>query len=74
MEEVVVKCPHCGDWVIIEQINCGIFRHLMKSDFSRVSPHASEKECKETIGFGCGNPFRVVHDGNAYVTEKCGWI
>jgi hypothetical protein len=24
---LIVKCPHCNESVIIEQINCAIFRH-----------------------------------------------
>jgi len=23
----VLKCPHCNEYVIIEKINCAIFRH-----------------------------------------------
>jgi len=22
-----VICPHCQTWIVIEQINCAIFRH-----------------------------------------------
>ena len=26
-EEPILICPHCNEFIIIEQINCGIFRH-----------------------------------------------
>ena len=27
MEEPVLKCPHCNDFIIIEKLNCCIFIH-----------------------------------------------
>lgn len=26
-DEPILECPHCGDYVLIEKLNCGIFRH-----------------------------------------------
>ena len=26
MNDIIV-CPHCNDYIIIEKLNCGIFRH-----------------------------------------------
>lgn len=27
MEEPILTCPHCNDFVLIKKINCAIFRH-----------------------------------------------
>ena len=26
-KEPIFKCPHCEEYIIIEKLNCGIFRH-----------------------------------------------
>ena len=26
-DQPILQCPHCNDFIIIEKINCGIFRH-----------------------------------------------
>jgi DNA-directed RNA polymerase subunit RPC12/RpoP len=74
MGELVVECPHCGDHVVIEALNCRIFRHAtFKSTGVQLNPHASEAECTRTIAddliYGCGKPFRVDHDGKAVVCD-----
>ena len=56
-----VDCPHCGGKVIIEQINCGIFRHGVYKNGAQVNPHMSKEECdriKSDI-YGCGKPFKI---------------
>jgi hypothetical protein len=75
-----IICPHCKEYVWIDQINCGIFRHgIYKQTFEQIPPHASELECKRLIDdqliYGCGQPFRVQIslDGNPIV-EICDWI
>lgn len=62
MEEEL-ECPHCGGLIIIEQINCGIFRHgTYKTTGQQIPPHLSQIECERLINngeiFGCGKPFR----------------
>ena len=43
-----VECPHCKQFVIIEQINCGIFRHgVLKSNMNQINPHLPKPECDE---------------------------
>ena len=27
VEEPIVVCPHCKESILIEKLNCGIFRH-----------------------------------------------
>jgi len=69
------SCPHCGGGIIIEQLNCGIFRHaVMKSDNSPINPHASLAECQNLLNnnliLGCAGPIRWT--GNGF--EKCDYI
>lgn len=64
---MVVTCPHCHEYVIIEQINCGIFRHgVVKSTGKSIHPHASKQACnqylKKGLIYGCGRPFKIVMD------------
>lgn len=73
---MTVTCPHCGGMVVVDQLNCRIFRHAVyKSTGQQVPPHASKAECdalvKEGKVYGCGMPFRVNEHG---VAEKCGYI
>lgn len=65
MEEVI-NCPHCNEFIIIEQINCGIFRHgVFRDTLIQIPPHEQKNICDElyTSGkiIGCGRPFR--YDG-----------
>ena len=74
-----IKCPHCGDIIIVEQINCAIFRHgILKSDFTQIHPHLPKFKCDElSIGqliYGCGKPFKVVKIDNKYVAIVCDYI
>ena len=39
--DVVVECPHCFTPVLIEKINCGVFRHgTLKSNRKQINPHS----------------------------------
>lgn len=41
-----VICPHCQGIVIIEQLNCKIFRHgIFKRSGKQIPPHAPKAEC-----------------------------
>lgn len=60
-----VQCPHCKDWIWIEQINCGIFRHaVFKHNLQQIPPHSSEQDClnfiQQDMIYGCGKPFQIV--------------
>lgn len=63
---MIVTCPHCKQYVWIEEINCGIFRHgVYKMNGEQLPPHASKEVCniafeKNQI-YGCGKPFRIVN-------------
>lgn len=78
---LVVNCPHCNDPILIEQLNCCIFRHgSFKSDGTQIGPHSSKQECDHYITnnliFGCGKPFRIIKNesNNEYYTIICDYI
>ena len=48
-EEPILKCPHCNDFIIIEKLNCGIFRHgVSKVTGQQIAPHLD----KQNSGLG----------------------
>ena len=78
--EIIIICPHCKDFVLIEQLNCCIFRHgSMKNDNKQLHPHLCKKECdflfNNNLIWGCGKPFKIIKkdDGNIEV-EICDYI
>jgi hypothetical protein len=76
---VIVTCPHCGEPIIIIQINCGIFRHgvLIKSG-KQMDPHLNQIECEKLINkkliYGCGKPFQIIKKSDIYETVVCDYI
>lgn len=72
---LMVRCPNCFHMVVIEEVNCGIFRHGMLSDGTPLPPHASKEECMKAKT-GCGQPFQLVkiEGSGVYVAKKCGFI
>lgn len=72
----IIQCPHCFDYIIIEQINCQIFRHAVYKDtaMGQLPPHSSEEECKKAFEngsiYGCAKPFK--YDGE--IVSICGYI
>ena len=64
----LVTCPHCKEYVLILQENCGIFRHAaLKSTGEQIDPHTPQAECerlvREGLIIGCGRPFRIRLSG-----------
>jgi len=75
-----INCPHCDQLIIIEQINCSIFRCGMeKQSGNQIPPHAPKQECdrlaEQKLIYGCGKPFRVLQkpDGTL-LAEPCDYI
>ena len=73
--EFIVKCPHCGDEIIIEKLNCCIFRHgIYKHNLQQIPPHAPKNICDELVNtdqiFGCGKPFRIIMQGQEQEQEQ----
>jgi hypothetical protein len=74
-----VKCPHCGEYIIIEQINCSIFRHgVMKKNFVQIAPHLIKEECdklnEQDLIYGCGKPFKIINENNKWIAIECAYI
>jgi hypothetical protein len=78
-ENIIIHCPHCNDPIIIEQLNCKIFRHgVFKNDNIQINPHATKIECENYITngliYGCGKPFKIIEFYNDYHVEVCDYI
>jgi hypothetical protein len=75
----ILKCPHCNEDIIIEKINCAIFRHgIMKKNLKQIDPHSLKELCEYFVNndliYGCGKPFRIVFKNNNLETEICDYI
>jgi RNA-binding protein YhbY len=75
----VVICPHCKESIIIEEINCAIFRHaVLKINNQQINPHSSKDICDDLIEkkliYGCGKPFQLIKKDNKYEAIICDYI
>ena len=77
---LVITCPHCGDPVLIEQLNCCIFRHgTLIASSRQIEPHSSKELCDFYVAtnkiYGCGKPFQIVRNANnELVAVVCDYI
>lgn len=72
---MIIKCPNCGEYVIIDEINCGIFRHGMYKDtLEQINQHETREKCESLLRenkiYGCGKPFMIKGDE----IKKCEYI
>lgn len=77
MMSIILNCPHCDEYIIIEKINCGIFRHAVKKkNKKQLNPHANKKMCdKRNEIYGCGKPFEIYKlDDGKYIAKICEYI
>ena len=81
MDHIVLKCPHCYDYVLIykKDFNCKIFRHAYyRSNYKQIDPHMKKEKCilllKNDIIYGCAKPFKLIEIENNYSLEKCDYI
>ena len=81
MMNFIINCPHCSDQILIEKINCGIFRHgSVKATGKRIGPHSKKAYCDKMFNkgliYGCGKPFRCTINkiNNTVITEICDYI
>jgi hypothetical protein len=79
LEEPILECPHCKEFVIIEKLNCGIFRHgIIKTTGKQMDPHAPKEMCdnflKNKIIYGCGKPFQIIQTGEKFEIVICDYI
>jgi len=78
MEDAII-CPNCNDPILIEKINCGIFRHgAYKATGKQIGPHSSKEKCdslkQKDLIYGCGKPFQIVLKDNKMVVQVCEYI
>lgn len=57
---MLIQCPHCQQFILIEDIGCGIFRHGYDKYMKPIFPHATQVECELKTFYGCGKPFRII--------------
>jgi hypothetical protein len=78
--ELVLECPHCKECIVIEKLNCHIFRHgVLRENGKQMDPHSPKDVCNKLIEnnqiFGCGKPFKVVKkEDGTYISEICEYI
>lgn len=63
-KNLIIKCPHCNEYIIIEELNCRIFRHgIMKNTRIQMDSHSSKEVCDNLVKndsiYGCGKPFMI---------------
>ena len=77
-EQPVLVCPHCKEFIIIEQLNCGIFRHGVLKNGRQIEPHTPKDICDHYIQhnliYGCCKPFRIIFKDNKFEIETCDYI
>jgi len=61
----LIYCPKCNGSILIDQLNCGIFRHgVIKETKEQVAPHLDKISCSKLVEddciFGCGTPFQLI--------------
>ena len=63
--EFIVICPQCNVPIIIEKLNCGVFRHASYiHNNEQIPPHSSKEICDQLLADnkinGCGKPFQII--------------
>lgn len=80
MSNIVIICPTCAEPIIIEQLNCRIFRHgVLIENGIQIDPHSNFELCLYYIEnkkiYGCGKPFQIVtNEAGECVAVLCGYI
>jgi len=79
MEQAIIKCPHCQEFIIILEINCGIFRHgVFKNNGQQIDPHTPKNICdnyiQDNLIYGCSKPFQIIFKDGIFITEICDYI
>lgn len=71
--EYAIHCPHCKDPVLIEQLNCRIFRHACFKNGDPIPPHSTKEECdnfvEKGLVYGCAKPFQILLDGTVIICD-----
>ncbi len=81
--DIVVSCPHCLTPVLIEKLNCRIFRHgTLIHNGQQINSHETKEVCDYFVSnnmiYGCSKPFLIIenekNDKHEYVAVKCDYI
>jgi hypothetical protein len=67
MEPFVVECPHCKEFILIQELNSCIFRHgIFKDTGYQINSHSNKYLCDYYVSsgkiYGCGKPFQIILD------------
>jgi hypothetical protein len=77
---IVVICPHCNDFILIEELNCCIFRHGVFIETNKqIDPHSPKELCdhyaEKNLIYGCGKPYKIIlNEKQEYIAIKCEYI
>ena len=76
MENNIIQCPHCNQYIEILELNCRIFRcGILKKNNEQINAHLNENECirlkKNDLIYGCGKPFQILENNTVI---ECGYI
>ena len=76
---MLISCPHCNEFIFIEQINCGIFRNAVLIDtLEQINQHTSKEICDELFKnkkiIGCGKPFKIIKNNDNINITICEYI
>jgi len=78
--EPIFNCPHCQTPILIEKLNCGIFRHaVFKKTGKQIGPHSTKEKCERLsqsdLIWGCGKPFQIITTSeNKLEIKVCDYI
>ena len=78
-DPLTVECPHCNCLILIEKLNCCIFRHaIMKDTGKQIDPHTNKETCDSLFNngliHGCGKPFKIIVLNDKMIVEVCDYI
>jgi len=78
-DHIIIVCPNCDEFVLIEKLNCCIFRHgVYIKTGKQIDPHASKELCdyykNSNKIYGCGKPYQIIMENNQYKAVKCDYI
>jgi hypothetical protein len=79
IKKPIIQCPHCQDYIEIQELNCCIFRHgIFKETGEQINPHENKNLCDyyfhNKLIYGCGKPFKITLIENKLTVEKCDYI
>ena len=77
--EPIITCPNCNEFIIVEKLNCGIFRHgIVKENGKQMDPHLCKEQCDFLINnnliYGCGKPFQIINENGVWKIQICDYI